>query len=624
MTEENPHVIVDEDISFSINPVDRTITNNSGKTVLVQYDHDSEEFTFEIPRYVDGHDMYKSTRITISYINQGKLQKEVSEGLYKAIKVRLNPTNPNKVLFSWLLSQNATRYIGSLNFAVRFACTTPDGVIEYQWGTKVCTGIQIVETMDNAPELVDDIIDIVAQWENKVLNDIVDVQQTVFSDDPGSMQQLTISMSNGEERQFFIYNGDRGETGPEGPQGPQGIQGEQGIQGIQGQQGIQGPEGPAGPAGPEGPIGPQGIQGPEGPEGPQGPAGPEGPQGPQGEQGPVGPVGPAGPDGPIGPQGIQGVQGPRGDRGATFVPSVSTTGDISWSNDGGLTNPDTVSIKGPQGPQGPQGIQGPKGDRGDPFSISKTYPGVYEMNADYDNTEVKIGDMVLISTVDVDDPDNAKLYVKTETNFRYISDLSGAQGIKGEKGDKGDPGDKGDKGDVGPTGPTGPAGPQGVQGEQGPQGVQGEKGEKGDTGATGPQGEQGVQGAQGPKGDPGATGPQGTQGPAGPAGPAGPKGEQGIQGPEGRRGDKGTTFTPAVSDAGDLSWTNDGGLSNPETVNIQGPRGVQGPRGAKGDQGIQGPEGPVGPQGPQGPKGDSPVFEVDEATGHLWVYYPTS
>lgn len=38
--------------------------------------------------------------------------------------------------------------------------------------------------------------------------------------------------------------------------------------------------------------------------------------------------------------------------GATFTPSVSADGLISWSNDKGLANPETVSIKGPKGNDG--------------------------------------------------------------------------------------------------------------------------------------------------------------------------------------------------------------------------------------------------------------------------------
>lgn len=40
-----------------------------------------------------------------------------------------------------------------------------------------------------------------------------------------------------------------------------------------------------------------------------------------------------------------------------------------------------------------------------------------------------------------------------------------------------------------------------------------------------------------------------------------------------RVGIPGATFTPFVDAEGNLSWTNDGGLANPNTVNIKGPKG---------------------------------------------------
>ena len=49
---------------------------------------------------------------------------------------------------------------------------------------------------------------------------------------------------------------------------------------------------------------------------------------------------------------------------ATFTPSVSADGTLSWTNNKGLPNPEPVNIKGPQGETGPQGPQGPKGDTG--------------------------------------------------------------------------------------------------------------------------------------------------------------------------------------------------------------------------------------------------------------------
>lgn len=50
----------------------------------------------------------------------------------------------------------------------------------------------------------------------------------------------------------------------------------------------------------------------------------------------------------------------------------------------------------------------------------------------------------------------------------------------------------------------------------------------------------------------------------------------GGSGEAGKNGEDGTTFTPSVDANGNLSWTNDGGLPNPETVNIRGPKGWDG------------------------------------------------
>ena len=64
-----------------------------------------------------------------------------------------------------------------------------------------------------------------------------------------------------------------------------------------------------------------------------------------------------------------------------------------------------------------------------------------------------------------------------------------------------------------------------------------------------------------------------------------------IKGAKGDRGE--TVYVPSVSEEGVLSWTNDGGLENPEEVNIKGPQGDIGPVGPKGDTGV-GEQGPMG------------------------------
>lgn len=56
--------------------------------------------------------------------------------------------------------------------------------------------------------------------------------------------------------------------------------------------------------------------------------------------------------------------GADGADGVTFYPNVDADGNLSWTNDGGLTNPDPVNIKGPAGATGADGQPGKDGETG--------------------------------------------------------------------------------------------------------------------------------------------------------------------------------------------------------------------------------------------------------------------
>ena len=120
--------------------------------------------------------------------------------------------------------------------------------------------------------------------------------------------------------------------------------------------------------------------------------------------------------------------------GATYLPNVDAEGNISWTNNKGLENPSSQNIRGPQGIQGPQG---------EAFKIKKTYSSIEAMQADFDNMEV--GDYVMIVT-SIELEDNAKLYSRTETEWVFITDFSGATGIQGEQGPQGIQGIQGERG----------------------------------------------------------------------------------------------------------------------------------------------------------------------------------
>ena len=278
--------------------------------------------------------------------------------------------------------------------------------------------------------------------------------------------------------------------------------------------------------------------------------------------------------------------------GFTFTPSVSSDGTLSWTNDGGLNNPNSVNIKGPQGERGQKGEPGKDGT-GISLKASRAEC-------------TKVGDAYLET--------NGHIMIHNGTGFTDGGEIRGPQGQQGERGPQGLQGIQGVPGQVGPQGQQGERGPKGDNGLPGPQGQQGERGPKGEPGKDGTgislkatrgecvkigdaylesnghiminNGNGFTDGGEirGPKGDRGETGPAGQQGLPGERGPKGDNGQPGTQGQQGERGPKGDAG--AKGDRGD--------------VGPIGPQGRQGERGPKGDPG---PQGPIGPQGRQGDPG---------------------
>ena len=143
--------------------------------------------------------------------------------------------------------------------------------------------------------------------------------------------------------------------------------------------------------------------------------------------------------------------------------------------------------KGDKGERGERGPAGAKGDRGEGLDIVRTYPSVAAMNEGYATDNVPIGKCVLINTGDVEDVENSRLYLKTETEYMYLNDLSGSQGIKGESGDTPFIGENGNwwigNTDTG-TKATGKDGKDGENGKDGLVGRDGQNGLDGKDGLT--------------------------------------------------------------------------------------------------------------------------------------------
>lgn len=166
------HSVYDSDTHFTINSVTRQIRNEtSRKTTLIQGDHNSERFTFELPRFIEKHDMSLCNKVEVHYLNIDSETKEQNSGLYTVDDLQISTEDSEKVTCSWLISENATRLVGGLYFIVRFCCEV-DGFVTYAWNTAVCKDIAVSTGINAAATFENEYVDIIEQWKETVAGEI--------------------------------------------------------------------------------------------------------------------------------------------------------------------------------------------------------------------------------------------------------------------------------------------------------------------------------------------------------------------------------------------------------------------------------------------------------------------
>lgn len=215
------HSVYDSDTHFSINPISRAIKNESTtKTGLIQHDHNSERFTFEMPKVIEGHDMSQCDIVEVHYINVDAKTQVESHGVYPVEDMQIDTTDSDIVVFSWLIPQNATKYVGNLDFLVRFACIDEDGNLLYVWNTAVHTGISVSNGIFNSNFILEDYSDVLLKWKNEMFGmRQVSLEQTASSAESEGKNVWTATFDDGTTKEFTVYNGKQGVQGSPGDNG---------------------------------------------------------------------------------------------------------------------------------------------------------------------------------------------------------------------------------------------------------------------------------------------------------------------------------------------------------------------------------------------------------------------
>lgn len=204
------HGVFDTDPHFSIDTDTRVISNlSAGKTIIIQLDHNSECFTFEIPRFVEGHDMSLCDTVRVHYINIGATDR--NSDVYTISDLQIDPENENRVVCSWLLSRNTTMYSGTLNFALEFACTNGDE-ITYAWNTAIYKDIVVSPGINNTEVVSTEYSDTLLEWENEIFGSEAQGVRSINRAVEAGLNQIENAAANNSDFANSVLGSLRGES----------------------------------------------------------------------------------------------------------------------------------------------------------------------------------------------------------------------------------------------------------------------------------------------------------------------------------------------------------------------------------------------------------------------------
>lgn len=138
---------------------------------LIRGSHNSVRYAFRAPVTVRGHDMKNCTRVEIHYTNIDVRSKQRSKGVYLVDDMEVY--EERYLNFSWLVSGNATKYKGSLEFTIFFICADQDEGVEYCWPTSIDNTLIVHGSVSHDLEILEDTPpDLLEQWRDGMVDEV--------------------------------------------------------------------------------------------------------------------------------------------------------------------------------------------------------------------------------------------------------------------------------------------------------------------------------------------------------------------------------------------------------------------------------------------------------------------
>ena len=187
---EHEHLVADPDTYFVINPDTREIENTSrGKQIVMQYDHNSETYTFQVPRHIEGHDMLLSNHVWVHFNNVDENGEENAD-LAEMTDLRENPDDPETLISSWTITREATQLVGILSFAVQYECVSEDGTPVYEWHTDLYDRVEVRKSKRNSASVAVEYSAILEQWYTRIFGAEESILSSISAATETAQQEL--------------------------------------------------------------------------------------------------------------------------------------------------------------------------------------------------------------------------------------------------------------------------------------------------------------------------------------------------------------------------------------------------------------------------------------------------
>lgn len=175
------HEVIDKDLHFVIDP-EMDISCAGTVKALKRGDHKSERYTFEMPRYIEGHDMSLCNKVEVHYNNikydSATRETTTNKSFDDVQGFGISATSEDTVVWTWLVQGDATELDGTLNFCIRFACMNGDE-IEYQKFTEIYASIPVGDTIFNTEVIAKKYADVLEAWRQELLLTDEDIANAV-------------------------------------------------------------------------------------------------------------------------------------------------------------------------------------------------------------------------------------------------------------------------------------------------------------------------------------------------------------------------------------------------------------------------------------------------------------